>query len=280
MFTGSARWIAGVVLGAVGLIITSFLTGIPAQFFDEAAVKDKLRSGPDLRINAEIVALDDEGGPSLVLPRSYQASTQVQQQAAQPGEGPSVVPLLRAADGANLEKLTVQLVVEGRRNQEIRILNIHPIIITRAAPLDGTLFFLPPQGNQPTLQMATNLDAPIPIISTVDTKGHPTHDAYFEKNSISLRDTEQQTLNIRATSARFAVTFTLRIDYSIGGRQESQTVTDHGHPFHVSAPHCGTGAGIVSYEHVFALQGDFSALPVPDPHQFETSSTACGWPGP
>ncbi|MGH3693151.1 MAG: hypothetical protein ACRDRX_03990 [Pseudonocardiaceae bacterium] len=77
-------------------------------------------------------------------------------------------------------------VVEGRRNQEIRILDIRPIIITRTAPLDGTLFFLPPQGAEPTLQMATNLDALIPIISTVDTNGHPLHDAYFEKNSISL----------------------------------------------------------------------------------------------
>jgi hypothetical protein len=274
MFTRSAKWIAGVLLGALALVITGTLTGIPGQLLDRRAIEDKLRSGPDLRIDAEIVALNDEGGPSLVFSRGYQTSRRILQEASEPMRGPSVVPSLRAAGGINLETLTIQLVLEGRRNEEIRILDIQPVIVARTAPLDGTLFFLPPQGGVPTLQMVANLDSPIPVIDTVGSNNKPTHEPYFDSYSISLHDAEQQTLTIRATTERFNVAFTLRVRYAIGGHRETETITDNGHPFRVSAPHC-VGAGIASYQHVVALQGNFSALPTHDPHHFQIGPPQC-----
>jgi hypothetical protein len=63
--------------------------------------------------------------------------------------------------------------------------------------------------------MATNLATSIPITSTVNTKEHPTHEP-TSRDSISLRDAEHWTLNIRMITACFDVAFALRIDYSIG----------------------------------------------------------------
>jgi hypothetical protein len=190
-------------------------------------------------------------------------------------EGPSIVPALRAAGGVNLEKLTIRLVLEGRRNEEIRILDIQPVIVSRTAPLDGTLFFLPPQGAAPTLQMATNLDVPIPVIDNVGSNGKPTHKPYFDAYSISLHDGEEQTLTIRATTEHFNVAFKLRVSYVIGNHEETKVIANNGQPFRVSAPHCNTRPGIASYQHVVALQGNFSALPVQNPHAFQIGPPQC-----
>jgi len=47
LFTGAVRWITGVVVVAMVATITGVLTGIPAQLFNTAKIKDTLRTGPD-----------------------------------------------------------------------------------------------------------------------------------------------------------------------------------------------------------------------------------------
>jgi hypothetical protein len=117
--------------------VTSVLTGIPAQLLNVPATQDKLRSGPDFSVAAETVYLDDEG--RSMATQATQLDEQLLRVISKPGAAasPEFVKLARAAGGVNVEKLTVRVVLEGRRNQQIRILGIYPVILEGCGSFGG-----------------------------------------------------------------------------------------------------------------------------------------------
>ncbi|MBV8892057.1 MAG: hypothetical protein JO266_08835 [Acidobacteria bacterium] len=256
----------GVAGAAVATIIVSVLTGIPVQLFDTVKIKDTLRTGPDLSATADIIYMDDQGN-SMVLPGDFQPDPQLRRMMAQSNgaKSPQVISRLREAGGADVENLTVRVILQGRRNQQIRILNVRPILLTRTDPLNGTLFFSPPQEGDATLRMMFNLDEPTPIAHESiqkDEKGNgiplKPGPPFFENTTISLNDNEQQVLVIRAEAKQHYVVFDLAIDYRIGDSDKTIVVSYNGHPFRITGMHYGPTRDTYSYQRAFGMTGDYS----------------------
>jgi hypothetical protein len=85
---------------------------------------------------------------------------------------PLLTDQLRAAGSVDLSDLTLRVTLEGRSNQDVRILGIRPVV-ERTAPLDGTLFFAPSQEGEPSMNMIVDLDDPMPVLRKADENGTP-----------------------------------------------------------------------------------------------------------
>jgi hypothetical protein len=276
----SVKWVVGLVLAAVATLVTGVLTGIPAQLFDVPAVQDKLRSGPDFSAVADITYLDDEG--RSMATRSSEVSEQLLRALAQPmaAVAPEFLELARVAGGVNVEKLTIRVILEGRRNQQIRILGIRPVMVEQTPPLGGMLFNVPPQAGDATMQMIIDFDRPNPVVREILPGSDPLSGPkggrpFFDNNTISLRDREQQVLLIRAAVTWYYAAFNLQIDYRIGDESRTMQISDHGQPFRVTGLHPGTEPDTLSYERAFTLQSDFSLCPVANPHRITDSGLVC-----
>jgi hypothetical protein len=190
---------------------------------------------------------------------------------------------LRAHGGVDVRKLSLRVVLEGRRNQEIRILDIRPVGVRRTAPANGTLFYLPPQGSTPTMKMIVDFDDPLPVLRTaVIGQGDELvgTDPFFEEKTIRLRDRERDVILLRATAERYSVAFKLEVDYLIGATRKRLVIDDGGRPFRVTGMNCGAEPGIASYASAYQLgtspQGFLRLDTVADPLRFSTKfSGAC-----
>ncbi|HEU5159083.1 MAG TPA: hypothetical protein VFU43_18955 [Streptosporangiaceae bacterium] len=257
-----AVWLGGVAVGAAATVITSVLVGIPAQLIDVPAAQDKLRPDPDLRIISEIVYLNDEGRPKVV-PGDYQPPEDLRQMMSVPeGVVDERVHLrLLDAGAAFLHKLTVRLILEGRRSQGIRILGIRPVILQRTEPLDGTLFGFWSQGEEPALDMIADVDEHNPIAREMNAEYQPAA-PYFERHTIWLADRKQQTVVFRTMTSRHYVVFRLQIDYLLGTQRKRQLIGNGGRPFRITGLHCAGRKGFVSYKHAYTFDGSFRLVPL------------------
>lgn len=214
----------------------------------------------------------------MVVPGPFQPSVRLRQIMSQPGAAasPELLNEVRAAGGVHLTVLTLRMVVEGRRSQGIRILDIQPKIVNRTPPLDGTLFDAPGQaGPDPTMKMLLDLDRAHPIVTEAlitddEVKSGP---AFFGNTTISLKDREEQVIVLRAVAVSHYAEFELIFEYRVGDQIRAMTVTtNQGQPFRVTGPHLGSGSDEWSYQDVFELQGDFSLCEVAEPRHFSILS--------
>jgi hypothetical protein len=266
-------------------VITGALAGIPGQLFDVEAVKDRVRPGPDFRHSVEIVNLADQGY-RIAVPGRYRP-TPKEARLAERLDGvtaPQLDAELRSHGGVDVQKLSLRIVLEGRSNEEVRILDIRPVAVRRTAPIDGTLFNVTPQGSTPTLRMIVDLDDAVPVLRTavigprdelIGTR------PFFEEKTIRLRDRERDVVLIRATAERYSVAFKLEVDYVVGARRKRTVIDNRGRPFRVTGTSCTTEPGVASYKRIYDLgtgpQGFLRLVDVADPTRFSTRfSGSCG----
>jgi len=253
--------------------------------------------GPPLTVTAEPTILDDQGY-TMATPDGALPSPQLRQLMTQDSiaTSPKFLSAVQAMGGADVEDLTIQLIVNGNSAQGVRILDIRPVRLQRAKPLGGTLFDTPPQAGNATLRMMFDLDEPVPIARNIGkppcrmvTQGDTvqcvvTDDPYpqqpggdvdpgspfFDNETIHLDNHEQQVLNIRAQVTQSFATFDLEIDYIVGnasGDIHQLVVSDHGQPFRVTGMSPGAKPGTVSYQAAYLVNGgNYSMCPIPDPH--------------
>jgi hypothetical protein len=256
-------WGLGVVTAAaLTLVVTGAIPSLLGQIFNSASIKDRIRAGPDFIARADVYHPSQQGF-SMVVPGDYHPDPNLVRALARPMAAASfpLIQQIRDVGGIKIHDMAIRVVVEGNRNQKVRILSIHPVEVRRAAPLDGVLFDILAQGQDSDIQMAFKMDQPSPQALKIDAIGRATREAFFDTNTISLAKGEQQVLLIRATAACYDVTFKLAIDYLVGNEQKAQIVSDHGRPFHVTAYRFDK-SGAVAYREVFMIGGDFSIKPV------------------
>jgi hypothetical protein len=172
------------------------------------------------------------------------------------------------------------VVVEGRSNEELRVVNIRATDVQRAAPLSGTLFYMPPQEAAASIGMMLNLDSPAPVMRSLagfDEWGAKPGRPYFEENSIRLPDRAQDTLVIRITAVKKAVRFRLAIDYVKGGSDKSMVIDDHGEPFGITPLHC-VGRGLASYRRAYGYGSDLALTPLEHPEAIEVTGVRTSRP--
>lgn len=258
-------WAVTVVIGVLATLFTNGLLQVPGQLFDSSAAKDKLRPGPDFSVSAEVVRLDDEGR-SAVTREEFRPNAA---QARMLGRPSSVATadfdrLLRAYHAVNLDMVTIRITLTSHRNQQIDIEDIRPLITARTAPLSGTLLDVPSQGGASTMNMLYDMDRPFPVARDVrlDAEGcaHGEEQQgigppFFAQRTITLHDSEQQVLIVRAVTQRHYVAFRLEADYLLGSRKKKTVIDNDGTPFEVSGMQA---RGEPAYRSVYRLQDDFS----------------------
>jgi hypothetical protein len=269
-------WTGGLLATALTTLATGALTGIPAQVFDLEAVKDSVRPGPDFRRTVEVVNLDDQGY-SVAFPGRYRP-TASQQRLMSRLDGvtaPRLAAQLRARGGVDVRALTLRIVLEGRSNQAVTILDMRPVAVARTVPVGGTLFSVPPQAGAPTMKMIVDLDKPLPVLRTVVLKhgwqpvgGRP----FFEDITIRLRDRERDVLLVRAVADRYSVAFKLEVDYLVGAKRKTAVIDDRGRPFRVTGLRCSAAPGFAAYASAYELgggpQGQLRLAAAADPARF------------
>ena len=140
----------------------------------------------------------------------------------------------RGAVAAN--GLLVELVVQGNRDDPVRIVNMQPVVSCHA-PLTGTLFYSPSAGADTNTQLILNLDNPL---------GQPHYIAnvngqissgvnYFEHFTVSLKRNEQFTFLVSAYTTKQYCEFSLKMTVLDGSRTLTETVSDNGKPFQVTS---------------------------------------------
>jgi hypothetical protein len=146
---------------------------------------------------------------------------------------PGYLSIFHSVGAINQGSSVLRLIFTGESKQGIRILNIAPIILKRAAPWHGDLFEFPLQGIAPTVQTNLNLDDTLPVVTDGKT-GQP----YFANDTITLRQGEQEVVIMRVTATQGYVAYTLRVDYLVGTQQHDVIISDQGKPFELSAVNC------------------------------------------
>jgi hypothetical protein len=172
---------------------------------------------------------------------------------------PRLFPLLRSAGAIQAGTMIVRLVFTGESARGVRILNITPVVIDRAAPWHGDLFIAAGQGQPQVIQTTLNLDSPIPVVRAGNTDR-----PYFEQHTITLHANEQEVVDIAVKSSRAFFAYNLKIDYLAGTKARQLLVTDGGRPFKISAFHCVTKA-VMAYDYAMTLNGLFQYIPIKYP---------------
>ncbi|WP_440107710.1 hypothetical protein [Streptosporangium sp. H16] len=257
----------GAAITVVGGVLLAGAGWTARQVLDVSAVGDELREGvrEGIRATVEIVYLDDEGR-SKAMPSAFQPDADLTASMANPGSAanPALDNRLHSMGAVHVGALSLRLTLEGRLNQEIRVLDIRPVFVgQRSAPLDGTLFYAPPQEADPVMNMIFDMDALSPLAHEVNDDGS-VGKPFFEKNTISLPDTEQDTVIIRTFTKKHTLTFFMRMKYKVGGETRQMDIYDQGKPFRLTAMNCDRKQK-ARYRQAFALNPDFSLRAVSDP---------------
>jgi hypothetical protein len=128
----------------------------------------------------------------------------------------------------------IELVVQGNRNNLVRIINIQLVDETCGKPLTGALFFSPPAGSEPSTLLTLNLD------NQLERAGYYQdgrfHADYFRDSTVPLVRGEQHTFNINASTSTQSCKFALNMTVQDGAQKLSETITDNGQPFRATAP--------------------------------------------
>ena len=267
----SARWAAGVLATALAAFLVTVLLRLPPWVGAHLS-----GSGPALTVTASPEYLNDEGR-TLATPSGSQPGPPLLSLMSQPMAAVSSQFLreVRAIGGVNVQDLSVQLIVTGQSSQGVRIIDVRPVSLHRAAPLGGTLFWIPAQAGAASIRMMFNLNELEPIARQAKSTdfGWEPGNPFFDSETITLAKGEQQVLAIRALVNQFYATFDLEIDYIVGSDSANIhkiIVSDHGQPFRVTGMHPGIKPNTLSYQDAFELDGNYGLCQISKPGEIST----------
>lgn len=220
-------------------------------------------------MSVEAVRLDDEGWWAATS-GDFRPTSAQSRLLAEPMSTTSEKydDFLRSTGAVNVGEQTLRLTLTGRRDQQVNVLDVRPVIVRRASPLAGTLFAVGSQAGSATFQVIYDLDRPNPVARkavrdtdfsewNADAGAVKPGPPFFADTTITLRRDEQNVLVLRARTERFHVAFRLKVTYMLGDRRKYMTIDDRGRPFQVTGVSRGPD-GEERYGRVFSVQSDFS----------------------
>lgn len=228
-------WLGSIVTAAIVAFVAAFATVLGTNAASPAAAPTPLTGDPGGPVQVTLGNVEGADS-SMALPKPVELSAE---QLAGVGAvndvpGSASDAWFAAHDAAFVGQANIQLVVQGNRQNLVRIINILPVEQC-SAPLHGTIFFAPGQGGQElSAHLYLNLDDPrLPASYTLPTsfKRYPD---YFGQYSISLSLGQQFTIQIAASTQRQYCAFTLDLVVLDGGKTSVEPVSNHGRPFRVT----------------------------------------------
>ena len=265
-FRKKLGWAVGVA-GAtiISLFVTNVIPGVLDQFASPAKVGDAIRPGPDIIISESIYNPDGSDAPApIVIPGNYKPSSQIVRDLSNPSTAWSaaVQRQFRNAGAINIQNLFIRIILQGNRNEPVRILGIQPINLRRTDPLDGVLFdMFGGQGEISNIQMDFNLDKLSPHALTVISNDDITSRPFFKAHTISLTNGEQAVLVIQASTYCYSASFDLAVNYVVGSTTRTDVISHNGHPFRVSAYRFAKN-GQLAFKQDFEYRSNYSVVPI------------------
>jgi hypothetical protein len=263
-FRKGLLWVAASATTAViAVLVTGAVPAVLGQVFNTAKIKDAIRPGPDIIVSESLYDPDGNGVPRpVVIPDNHRTPSWI---IALTGDGAGedswLYGQIYKAGGVAIQDVFTRIVLRGNRNEQVVILNIRPVNLRRAKPLNGVLFDMSgAQGEFSDIQMAFNLDQPFPQALTVVHGDVIEKQPFFEGHSISLDNGEPAVLDVQGTTACYSASFDLAVSYMVGNTSRTEIITDHGQPFRVTAYRV-TKTAQLSYHQDFEMRGDFSLTP-------------------
>jgi len=258
--TGRKR-VAVWFLGLATVAITSFVT---ANFTNLGNVTSSFIGslfssiGPPVRINlVRVVQLPRNGDSHVFANALVLSDTELSQLNSLNQTDPGDQAWFANRHAVDISATGTELVVEGSRNHTVRITDIRPIVSCQL-PLKGALFYSPPAGADMSTQLLFDLDSPhAPPSYIVNQNGTTTSGKdFFGTYTVSLNQGEQHTFKIVASTAKHFCKFTLTMTVLDEDKTVTETITNDGQPFQVTARlDNGSSNG-------FEKPGEFSAYQV------------------
>ncbi|MER5492307.1 hypothetical protein [Streptomyces sp. NPDC002490] len=249
--------------GALAAVLTAAAFALATDLVDLPRSRDELRRGPDVSAVVRPVHLDDEGW-SKATRAEYHPPPQISAMMSRPNAAvsPDFHEAIRKAGAIHVDTLTLRIVLTGRRNQQVNVVDIAPEIVERTEPWSGTLFSVPSQAGAPTMKMLFDMDRPHPVAREMDYDGKTGElgpgKAFFAQRTITLKDTKQQVVILRATTEHHYVAFRLKVTYMLGDQERTLVVDEAGRPFQLTAFKADEQRERPDYSRVFTLQQGYS----------------------
>jgi len=229
--------LAGFIGALLAAIATAFGTGAgDALFHSFSEGTPTVVTGPALSVNVYHETFSDNANGAIAFPNTLKL-TQADLRSINASGGTGIARWLSGRGG--YENLTeIKLTVTGRR--PCRILDIRADILSRATPLSGTLFEVPPPGGTggaPSYVFTFDLDGTNPAALMLPTyPGSPKLAPYFKTNTFTLAPGEQQTFQIYAATSEYAVRWEIGMTILDGNKVINDIVKDNGGvPFRTTA---------------------------------------------
>ncbi|MEV5894741.1 hypothetical protein [Nonomuraea fuscirosea] len=220
-------WVAGVasavLIAAVGVVFTTWYTASGSDAVDQVAGE------PPLTVGHVEVELDER---PLVL---REPVTDARDRAILLGKAASdtdVAAMLARHHVATIKKMTATVVLTGNRSS-LRIIDVEPRVLTRAAPSDGALLVPGNAGEAGTVELVADLDRrPVRFVTKEDPRT-----AYFRKKQIDLKRDEMVTLSLSIVGVKAYYEFDLVATVLAGERSEKIVINGPGGtPFRLTGP--------------------------------------------
>jgi hypothetical protein len=196
--SGSGRWLLGVVAG----VLVSVLTVIAVQYLGDAA---PIESGPPITAFVAVKA-SDTGLDALPTPlRSGATFERLTRHGAPDGAWNDFVA--QAGGAPVVADLT--LVLEGRRTQTVRVIDVRPRVVSRGPPFTGTLLTRTAEGEQEVPNLVGNLDLPLPTFRD----SSQAEQSYFQTHQVDLAKNERFAFGLRVVGRRASYVWDIEVTY-------------------------------------------------------------------
>ncbi len=223
-------WVGGLAGVGIAAFVAAFSTTIGNHV---GAVVTRPASLRGLPVVIDLVSVANSEGGSYAFPEA-RILTRSQLAALDALRFPSSDSWFLRAGAVDTSPIDIQLIVQGNRDNEVRITNIKPVASCQVASY-GTLFYSPTSGADGSTVLLLNLDNLQPELY-YQAAGHPAgEEAYFANNTVSLSRGEQFTFQIIAETHVNYCHFSLDMTVLDGTHVETEVVNNHGTPFGVIA---------------------------------------------
>lgn len=147
---------------------------------------------------------------------------------------PSYAAWFASRDFAYTGQVVIEVQAQGTQDHTVRLINVAPVERC-TAPMNGTLFLNPGQGEDLSAQLYLDLNDPTKPAAYMQAGATVRQPDYFGRYSISLAQGEQETFQVTAAVTGRSCQFTLAVTVLDGDQAVTETISDHGRPFRVTS---------------------------------------------
>jgi hypothetical protein len=216
-----------IVVGIICPVVAALIASVVVQTESGARVADAILNRGDPPVQFLSILERDYGaqGETWALPDKVGSltlndDTLLKTASANPDEFQKWV---RGRGGVDVGVSFIRLVVTSQQFGKIDITDMRAEIEKKDKPLNGTLFYAPPQGDATNSVIGFNLDEPSAAAREVDTEkifenrrdlGQP----YFRAHSVTLTYGEQHIFNIVALTTRYHYSWHIKMSIYMNGK--------------------------------------------------------------